>query len=363
MPQLSMMIKPASSACNLDCRYCFYKDVAKHRSDFNFGTMTDDTASILIKKSLEYADGESIFFTFQGGEPTLAGIDFFKAFAENTKKLNSKGSEIFYAIQTNGTNIDDKWASFFAENNFLVGLSLDGDFDGNKFRKYSTGESSFSNVIKAAKCLKRHNAQFNIVSVLTGANAENGTDIYTFFRSKGFRYLQFVPCLRPFGSKEKSELYMTSEQYADFLIKTFRLYADDFVKGRYTSIRLFDNWVRLYLNQPAEQCGLSGHCSRQFVAESNGNIYPCDFYCTDEYMLGSIRNKSLGEMAESNTAKNFISESLSISEKCRECRYYPICRGGGCKREKLSENYCEAYKKFFSECLPLFSAFRNRNTY
>lgn len=363
MPPVSLMIKPASSACNLNCRYCFYRDVSNNRQEHNFGMMSKETSEIIIEKALDYADGSSVAFTFQGGEPMLAGIDFYKNFAKHVKEINTKSSKIFYAFQTNATNINDEWAQFFAENGFLIGVSLDGDFDRNKYRKYDTGESSFNKIIKAINCLKRNNVQFNIISVLTGYSAQHAEEIYSFFRSKGFKHLQFVPCLRPFGSNENSELYMTAEQYADFLIKTFRLYVQDYANGRYTSIRLFDNWVRLYLNQPAEQCGVSGHCSKQFVAESNGNIYPCDFYCTDEYLLGNIKEKTFEQMAQSETAQNFINESLFISDKCKNCRYYAICRGGGCKREKLSEDYCSAFKKFFSECLPLFSVFRNRNIY
>lgn len=353
------MIKPSSSACNLNCKYCFYRDVSNNRQEHNFGMMSNTTAEILIKKVLDFADGSSVAITFQGGEPMLAGIDFFRHFVEQVKICNTKESKIFYALQTNATNIDDEWAAFFTENDFLIGISLDGDFERSKFRKFPNGEISFNKIIKAINCLKRNKTQFNIVSVLTGYSAQHAEEIYSFFHSKGYKYLQFVPCLRPFDSNEKSELYMTPEQYADFLIKTFKLYVKDYANGRYTSIRLFDNWVRLYLNQPAEQCGVSGHCSRQFVAESNGNIYPCDFYCIDKYLLGNIKETTFNQMAESDTAKNFINESLSVSQKCKNCRYFPICRGGGCKREKLSEDYCESFKKFFSECLPLFSVFKN----
>ncbi len=359
MPPLSLMIKPASSLCNLSCEYCFYRDVAEHREHLGFGIMEKETAAVLIEKSLSYADGNSVAFAFQGGEPTLAGLDFFRFFTDTVKMLNKKHSRIFYSIQTNGTVLDDEWASFFSENQFLVGLSLDGDFEGNKFRKQPSGQNSFYRILSAAELLKRHNADFNILTVLTGYCAENSERIYRFFRSKNFRYLQFIPCLRPFGSDEQSELYMTADQYGDFLIKVFNLYVKDYVRHQYISIRQFDNWVRLYLKQPAEQCGVNGHCSHQFVSEANGNIYPCDFYCTDEYLLGNIMQSDFTAMEKSDTAKNFIRESLKISEKCKACNVYGLCRGGGCKRTRLSEDYCKAYKKFFNSCLPLFRVFIN----
>lgn len=327
--------------------------------------MDNETAEILIKKSLQYANGNNAAFAFQGGEPTLAGLDFFKFFTETVKKYNTKNSRIFYSIQTNGSLIDGDWASFFAENNFLVGLSLDGDYEGNKFRKKPGGSNSFYKITSAAEILKRHNVDFNILTVLTGYCAENGERIYKFFRSKGYKYLQFIPCLRPFDSTEQSELYMTNEQYGDFLIKVFNLYVKDYVRHNYISIRQFDNWVRLFLRQPTEQCGICGHCTHQFVSEANGNIYPCDFYCTDEYLLGNIKEHNFEEMEKSEIAKNFIRESLKVPERCKKCNIYGICRAGGCKRTQQSEDYCAAYKRFFSACLPLFRVFANEkpNTY
>ncbi len=359
MPPLSLMIKPASSLCNLSCEYCFYRDVSEHREHLGFGVMSKDTARVLIEKALKYADGEGVAFAFQGGEPTLAGLDYFKYFVNTVSELNKKKSPVFYSMQTNGTVIDEKWADFLRENNFLVGLSLDGDFEANKFRKKPVGDNSFYTIIDTARLLEKHNVDFNILTVLTGYCAENIERIYSFFRFQRFGYLQFIPCLRPFGSTEKSELYMTADQYAEFLIKLFNLYVKDYVRHSYVSIRQFDNWVRLYLGQPTEQCGIMGHCSHQFVSEANGNIYPCDFYCTDEYLLGNIHDTDFTLMEHSETAVNFIKESLSIPERCKSCKLYPICRGGGCKRTQQSEDYCKAYKKFFTSCLPLFRVFIN----
>ncbi len=359
MPPLSLMIKPASSLCNLSCEYCFYKDVSEHREHLGFGIMSNEIAETLIIKALEYANGNSAAFAFQGGEPTLAGLDYFRSFVECVNKHNKKHSKIFYSIQTNGTVLDKEWAQFFKENSFLVGLSLDGDFEGNRFRKRPSGQNAYYKILTAAELLRKYDVDFNILTVLTGYCAENGERIYRFFRSQGYRYLQFIPCLRPFDSKESSELYMTAEQYGDFLIRVFNLYVKDYVRGNYISIRQFDNWVRLYLRQPAEQCGVSGHCSRQFVAEANGNIYPCDFYCTDKYLLGNITAQSFSELEKTDVAISFIKESLTIPEKCKKCEIAGLCRGGGCKRTQLSEDYCKAYKRFFTSCLPLFRVFIN----
>lgn len=358
MPPLSIMIKPASSACNLRCKYCFYCDVAENREDFSFGCMNEETAERLIKSALDFANGDSIAFAFQGGEPLIAGKEYFEFFTRTVKMYNKRKSEIFYSIQTNGTLVDAEWADFFTENKFLVGLSLDGDFKANRFRVDANGQNSFYKILKAAEIFKNHKTEFNILTVLTGTCADDAERIYKYFRSKGFRYLQFIPCLRPFGDKSESELYMTPEQYADFLIRIFNLYVKDFVRGNYMSIRYFDNLVRMSLSQQPEQCGVCGHCSHQFVVEGNGNVYPCDFYCTDEWLLGNINTSQLEALANSPKAIEFIRQSLPVPQKCKSCRYFPLCRAGGCKRQREDRDYCKAYRKFFSSCLPLFRLFK-----
>ena len=152
---------------------------------------------------------------------------------------------------------------------------------------------------------------------------------------------------------------MTPEQYKHFLIHGFNAYVKDYVRDEYTSIRYFDNLVHLYLGNPTEQCGMCGHCTHQFVAEGNGNIYPCDFYCTDEWLLGNINEPSenFDTLAHCEKAIEFLRESLAVSDECKKCRYFGLCRGGGCKRTREDRNYCESYKAFFDACLPLFRAF------
>ncbi len=358
MPPLSIMIKPSSSLCNLRCKYCFYADVSANREFENFGLMTQETAENLIDSALHFADGESVAFAFQGGEPLLRGRDFFESFVKTVDFHNTKGSEIFYSLQTNGMLIDEKWAEFFRKNRFLIGLSLDGNYDCNRFRVDASNENVYYTVKEKAEILQKHGVEFNILTVLTGFAAEHGAEIYKSMRDSGYKYLQFIPCLRPFGNKSENQLYMTPKQFEKFLIEVFNLYVKDFYRGNYVSIRYFDNLVRMYLGDKPEQCGLCGHCTHQFVAEGNGNIYPCDFYCTDDWLLGNINNDSLESMAKSEKAKSFILESLNISDECKSCRYFPLCRGGGCKRQKADRDYCEAYKSFFFACLPLFRMFR-----
>lgn len=359
LPPLSIMIKPASSLCNLRCKYCFYHDVSQIREEHNLGIMHSETSDRLIKSALSFANGESVAFAFQGGEPLMAGMDYFTDFVRRVKSYNTLGSRIYFSIQTNGILVDEQWAKFFHDNEFLVGLSLDGDMEANRFRVDAKGTNRFYKILNAAEMLKMHEVEFNILTVLTGYAAENIDRIYSFFKRKGFKYLQFIPCLRPFGDESENEMYMTNEQYAHFLIHLFNSYVKDYVRGEYTSIRQFDNWVNMFVGKPPEQCGVCGHCMHQFVVEGNGNVYPCDFYCLDEWLLGNINSEELESMANSKTADAFIRESLTVSAECKACGYYPLCRAGGCKRSRTDRNYCEAYKKFFSACLPLFRVFKN----
>lgn len=357
MPDISIMVKPASSSCNMKCAYCFYKDVAGARNTYSFGIMPNTVTYSLITKALEFADGASVSFAFQGGEPLLAGKEYFANFVKTVNERNTKNSTVYYSVQTNGTLLDDEWCEFFTDNGFLVGLSLDGDEDTDRFRVYQDGTSTFADVTRAADMLCEHKTQFNIVTVVTAYCARNIDKVYDFFRQKGYRYLQFIPCLRPFGKKTESELYMTPVQYGEFLIKLFNNYVKDFVQGNYTSIRLFDNWVQMYLGNRPEQCGVCGHCTRQFVVEANGNVYPCDFYCLDEWRLGNVNLMNFGAMANSETSRRFLTQSLYVPAKCGECRFFPVCRAGGCRRSREDRDYCESYKMFFEACLPLFRVF------
>lgn len=351
------MIKPASSACNLACDYCFYKDVASKRAQANFGIMTEETSRAVIKSFIEFADGGRIFFVFQGGEPTLAGLDYFKNFVRDVDALNDNGTTVFYSLQTNGTLLDEQWAAFLSERRFLVGLSLDGDRKGNRHRRFPTSEPVFDKVVASANLLTKYNVDFNVLTVLTSEIANNAEKTYAFFKRNNLRYLQFVPCLNPFDTH--GGYSPSATEYGNFLIKTFKLYAADYLKGESVSERKLDNFVRSYLGLPAELCGMNGHCNAQFVVEANGNVYPCDFYCTDKYLLGNVCTDSLKDMAEGPIMRDFLKESLVFDRKCTECKHFPICRGGGCKREKASVDYCEAYKMFFDECLPSFSVFEN----
>ena len=221
MPALSIMVKPASGLCNMRCKYCFYNQVVSSRKDGQLGVMSFETTDNLIKKATDFANGDTIYIVFQGGEPLLAGKEYFKYFVDKVNSIGYSG-KINYSLQTNATLIDDEWAEFFKKNNFLIGVSLDGDIISNKFRVMADGSESFASIEKGIKILGKSNVDYNILSVVTGYFADNVESIYNYFKSKGYRFLQFIPCLKPFGSTEKSELYMTELQYQNYFNKLFK---------------------------------------------------------------------------------------------------------------------------------------------
>ncbi|MFA5448915.1 MAG: radical SAM protein [Clostridia bacterium] len=350
MPPISIMIKPASSLCNMRCEYCFYHSLAENRESFSYGLLKEELFLDIIKKAFEFTKGQAVNISFQGGEPLLRGRAFFRIAIEIANQENKYKSPINYGLQTNGLLIDDEWCEFFKTNNFLIGLSLDGNEKANEKRRDSNLEPTFSRIIAGANLLKKHKVDFNILAVVTPYVAKNIRKIYPFFTQNGFKHLQFIPCLSPLNG-EKSKNTVTSKEYGDFLIDLFRMYLFDFRRGDYTSIRQLDNFVQLAHRRKAEQCGMNGHCTHQFVIEGDGEVYPCDFYCTDEYRLGNIKDTDFTALSSHPIAIKFIKESLLLPAKCKSCKYFMLCQGG-CKRERLDIDKCEGYKRFFALALP-----------
>lgn len=358
MPALSLLIKPASSSCNMCCEYCFYSDVANRREISNYGMISDETMEIIIKKAFAYADS-MVSFGFQGGEPTLAGLEFYRRVIDWQKKYNQKRIQVGNAIQTNGLNINEEWAKFLHDNHFLVGLSLDGTKAiHDKYRKDAKKEGTFDRVLNAARIMTEYQVEFNILSTVNRDVAKNIEKIYYFFKKQGFQYLQFIPCLDELESGERREYSLTAADYGDFLKRLFKLWYVDINTNHPMSIRYFDNLVMMAGGYPPESCGMAGSCSCYYMIEADGSVYPCDFYVTDEWRIGNIVTNGWEEMSSTSTAKKFVEISRQVAEECRKCPYFGICRGG-CRRNRepisIGENrlneLCPAFREFFSYAL------------
>ena len=347
---LSVLIKPASSLCNMRCAYCFYHNEAEHRDVAFTGIMTDETVDNLIRKAFA-ASKDGVFFAFQGGEPTLAGLAFFQRFVRKVDAVNVQGAPVVYTLQTNGLTMNSEWAIFLRDHHFLVGLSCDGDAVlHNELRPDAAGKGTFDRVVAAAKCMQKYGVEFNVLTVVTKQVAKRIKRIYAAFCEQGFQYMQFIPCIAPLGEEAYSAFVPSDAEYYTFLHRLFVVWHSDFERGKYRSIRYFDNLYHIYKGYGAEQCGMQGHCNIQFVIEGNGDVYPCDFYCLDDFLLGNINKMTFAELAASENAKSFVGVSYAQSEKCKACAYAKYCCNG-CRRyrENGEFRYCEASRKFYAE--------------
>lgn len=357
MPPVSLLVKPSSGNCNLRCDYCFYYDTMEKRQQASYGFMSEETLEALIKRALAFAT-KSCTIAYQGGEPTLRGLDFFSRSIELEEKYNKNHIPIHHAIQTNGYHLDRQWAKFFRDNHFLVGVSLDGGPKlHDQYRRTPTGEGSFYRVMEHVELLKRERVDFNILSVVNGQTAPHIRKTYQFYKKNGLNYLQFIACLDPLGEEPgKREYSLTPQVYGRFLTELFELWYEDLKAGRQPYIRQFENYIALLLGQPPEACDMRGICSKQYVVEADGGVYPCDFYVLDEYRLGNVHRNTFEEIDQAREKLGFVRESMKKEEGCEKCRYYALCRGG-CRRTRLEtagnhQYFCEAYHMFFDACLP-----------
>ncbi|MCM3763897.1 anaerobic sulfatase maturase [Neobacillus niacini] len=355
MQTLSILIKPASSSCNLDCNYCFYHNVANHRMISSYGIMKEDVQTALIEKAFE-SGARLISFAFQGGEPTLAGLEFYHHFVENVHVYNTKNAAVSYSIQTNGYGLDEEWVKFFKENDFLVGVSVDGPSHiHDEQRKTNHQRPTHQRIMETIRLLQLYGVPFNILCVLSKYVAEHIHEVYEFFMNEGFHYIQFIPCLNQMDETNAVDSYALSiEQYRNTLNTLFDLYKENFDQGHYISDRLFDNYVRMSQGFAPESCSMTGSCTTYFVIEANGDVFPCDFYALDAYKLGNITESGYDEMYHGRVASVFRSESVPLSDKCKSCKHLALCRGG-CKRYKVQNKksnefelyYCDANYDFF----------------
>ena len=339
MKPLTLLIKPAAGLCNMDCRYCFYKAASKDREN---RVMSAETVDALIQKIKAYQPS-ALSVLFQGGEPTLARLGFFRYFIGRVQENLSV--PVQYALQTNGLLLDKDYAAFFKTYGFLIGVSLDGDRKTNdRYRRDKNGGGVLPRVLEAVSLLRRYGVAFNILSVVDDENARDLENTWQFFKRQGFEYLQFIPYVDEGGGVSLSE-----EAYETFLKQSFDLWYADCMRGKYVSVRHIDNYIGILLGRPPENCAMCGICGSYFVVEANGDLYPCDFYCKEPYRLGSIFDADPFSVGEAQ--RRFIAASETIHGHCRACEYYALCRGG-CRRDRTERDtknrWCRVYRNFFA---------------
>lgn len=358
MPPISLMMKPSSGMCNMKCDYCFYCDETQKRVQESYGFMSEDTLKNVIRKTMLKAEG-SVSYAYQGGEPTLRGIDFFKMAIEFQKKYNRNNIQVHNSLQTNGFSLDDQWCHFLKENNFLVGISIDGiQKVHDAYRHDKQGNDTYNKVVKSTELMDAYGVDYNILTVVNQKTAQHIEEIYGEYQRRGWFYQQYIVCLDPLEEGHlKTDYAISPEQYGVFLTKLFDMWYHDWKKNRQPYIRQFENYIAMLVGYAPEACDQRGNCGIQYVVEADGGVYPCDFYMLDEYHLGNFNENRLDEIDAKRKEIGFLQRSLQLDPKCQQCPHYYLCRGG-CQRHrdpvlhtKYYENYfCNGFRFFFDHC-------------
>lgn len=332
LKHISVLIKPASSLCNLRCNYCFYADVSSLREVKSYGRMKHAVAEQMIENIYcDLKDGDRLSLAFQGGEPTFAGLRYYEhivgLIAKQTKRV-----EVNYAIQTNGTIINRFWCDFLKKHHFLVGLSIDGHplyHDLNRLD--AKGQGTFHRVLETKRLFDEYQIDYNILCVLTNPLAKEAKKVCRFIKEEKIEYIQFIPCLDGLEETTRSSYSLTPKRFASFYKQMFSMWLAELKKGNYISIKLFDDIYSLLVRQQVNACGLAGNCQIQYVIEADGSVYPCDFYVLDEYRMGYIQEQTLKELFSQPISMKFLCDRPETPRKCLQCPFFKVCHTG-CKR-------------------------------
>jgi uncharacterized protein len=352
----SLLIKPASAVCNLDCSYCFYLDrEADPYKELPARRMSNETLERLVDTYLFYSYPQSTF-AFQGGEPTLAGLPFFERLVDLQQRYGRNGQAVSNALQTNAVLLDDAWAQFFRQYNWLLGVSLDGPEEINDLYRFNkAGHGTWKRVMHSVETLQKNKVDFNILCVLSQANVEKPRELYRFYKSLGIDNLQFIPLAEFHPDGSRMPFTITAKQYGAFMVEMFELWWPDRRKMR---IRFFDNLAEALAGQKPGSCTMHETCDSYCVVEYNGDIYPCDFFVEGGWKLGNLNDDSWTEIARRARRYQFAAKKTLSHPECQVCEWQSICHGGCPKfrhgpqrRFEDLDYFCEAYKMIYARAV------------
>ncbi len=364
--EFQVFVKPVGARCNLRCRYCYYIDKEKIVTGKKMQLMSDEILEKYIIQHFEASSGTEVFFSWHGGEPTLAGLDFYRKALTFQKKHRPFSYTVYNGIQTNGTLIDREWCEFLADNNFYVGVSIDGYGElHDRFRINKDGRPSFHEAIEGYKLLRKFNVRTEILCVVNSVNVEKPIEVYRFFKELGAQFITFLPLvIRDASKKEKvSEMSVPSEKFGVFLCKIFDEWVSEDI-GK-IKIQIFEEAIRPAFNQEHTLCIFKKICGGVPVVELNGDFYSCDHYVDNEHYIGNISSSSIEQMLSSEKQLYFGLEKLrSLPQYCLECEVRDMCNGE-CPKNRFNNtpsgesglNYlCHGYKIFFKHIMPFVQA-------
>ncbi|MBP2667434.1 MAG: putative arylsulfatase regulatory protein [Firmicutes bacterium] len=365
-PAFHVMAKPTGAACNLNCEYCFFLKKDKLYPESNFH-MSDEVHDAYIKQLFSAHRVPQVTVAWQGGEPTLMGLDFFKRSVAFQKIHAKPGTVVENTFQTNGILLDDEWCRFFHDNHFLVGLSMDGPKELHDiYRQDKRGHGTFDRVMKAVRLLQKHKVEFNVLCTVNAKNADYPLDIYRFFREEAcVRYIQFIPIVERDNESGYQEGNTVTDrsvrpgQYGNFLIKIFDEWIERDVGEMF--VLNFDGALAGWLGMAGTVCILAATCGLGMAMEDNGDLYSCDHFVEPNYFLGNILKKPMAEIIASGQQRKFgMDKRDTLPQYCRQCDFLFACNGE-CPKNRFIEtpdgepghNYlCEAYKSFFTHVDP-----------
>ena len=384
----NLMIKPAGSLCNLDCHYCYYLD----KAEIYHGRqprMSEQVLETLTKQYIESNDVPEVTFNWHGGEPLVMGLDFYRKAVELQQKY-AGGKIVHNTLQTNGTLITPEWADFFRENDFLIGISIDGPADiHDKFRKDKGGQNTFDKVMRGVSLLRQRGVQFNTMTTVNKASEGRGAEVYRFLKSIGSRYMQFMPVVEhvmyPVDSQgrmqKKARPYIVSPETPGAYLARWSVSSQGFGRfmcdifdewwrsdvGRYF-VNIFDATLAGYCGAQPGSCAYAATCGGNIVVEHNGDVYPCDHFVYPEYFSGNIESVHLRQIASSDMQRRFgLNKRNTLPSKCISCKFVNICHGE-CPKHRFSKTdngdtglsaLCSGYYMFFEHTAPYMLQMRD----
>jgi uncharacterized protein len=352
-PLSNILIKPAGPDCNLVCDYCFYLDKTGLLQKKSKHRMSIEVLRELMRQLLQQGT-QQISVAWQGGEPTLMGEDFFRKAVEFQNKY-AAGKVIGNSLQTNGLLINDRWTSFLRENNFLVGLSIDGpQHIHDLYRKDRSGEGSWDKVVAAATLMLENDVEVNALSAVNAYSVNYPDEIYDYLKALGFRFMQFIPIVETSEDGDGVAPYsVTRQDYGDFLIRLFDRWLADFEYGKpTTSIRYFESLFYRYVNMQPPDCTLMECCGSYVVVEYNGNVFACDFFVEPAWRLGNIMKNRLIDLLNSPRQQEFGDQKAELPKKCKNCPWFSFCFGG-CPKDRIRDKRSKGLN-YFCESVIIF---------
>ncbi|HAR64962.1 MAG TPA: anaerobic sulfatase maturase [Lentisphaeria bacterium] len=363
-----VLAKPIGPICNLDCDYCFYlkkeKELYPGVRDFK---MSDETLETFVKSYIQSQPPgiTEINFAWQGGEPTLMGVDFFRRAVELQKKHLRPGQRFTNALQTNGTRLDDEWCEFLREHGFLVGISIDGPEEfHDKYRPDKGGKGSFKKVMQGLRLLQKHRVEFNTLTVVQEDNGKHPLEIYRFLRDEcQSDFVQFIPIVEGVGKGMVSTRSVGKRQYGEFLVEIFEEWRKNDIGRVY--VQLFEVLLGIAAGYPSSLCVHKKTCGRAVALEHNGDLYSCDHFVYPKDLVGNINKEPMGELMETDQQRKFGNDkSDALPDYCKRCEFLDYCNGG-CPAHRHIEtpdgdpglNYlCEGYKVIYAHADPYLKA-------